>query len=285
MDKESGGRRGGRGPSDRPIVKKIIKKGGHAHHGGSWKVAYADFVTAMMAFFLLMWLLGAADEETRAGIASYFQRPLKEVFTRGDYGGGDQLVAQSAGSDEMTPLSPGDAYEALRAEAIQMDRVQEVLAEVIMRDSVLQAVSDQLKIEMTPEGMRIQLVDKEQRSMFARGSAMLEPFARKLLLAMTPVLDSLKNPIILTGHTDAMPYGGSDRGYSNWELSVDRANAARRALVEGGLEEARLLRVEGLAATVLARPEDPQDAANRRISLLLLNDRTAASYRKAHTYH
>jgi chemotaxis protein MotB len=260
----------------RPIIKKI-RKGGHKHHGGSWKVAYADFVTAMMAFFLLMWLLSSVNGADRAEIASYFKRPMSAILSGGNQQGGDRIVASSAGSQTGGFLAPGADSLTMADEIRSLAMVQEELEEEIEVNPVLSAFADQLRFEMTDEGLRIQITDKQQRPMFAIGSANVQPYTRDVLQEIARILNDVPNPVIVSGHTDATPYSGGESGYSNWELSAERANAARRELVGGGIQEGKLLKVEGLASTVLLNPEAPLDPANRRISILLLNRRTASA--------
>ncbi len=264
---------------ERPIViKKKVKKKGHKHHGGSWKVAYADFVTAMMAFFLLMWLLASVNPEDRAEIASYFKRPLKSVFTRGEHAGGDKLISTSDGSPSPGLLSPGSDTVAGYFDTVQLERLREALEEEVKNNPLLRPFADQLRFELTPDGLSILIIDQQNRPMFASGSAVLQEYTTTILREIAQFLNAVPNRITIAGHTDALPYAGGEAGYSNWELSADRANAARRVLVAGGIQEGKILRVEGLSSTTLLDPENPFNPANRRITILLLTPEAEREY-------
>lgn len=264
----------GSGEAARPIIRKVKKKGGHGHHGGSWKVAYADFVTAMMAFFLLLWLLGSLDEDKREEVAEYFQQPVSAIFTKGGNSLGDaSQIGDQQGPQQVMVIAPDDST-ARQLDIQNLVRLKERLESEIQSNSLLHAFADQLRFEMTSRGLRIQIMDESRRSMFGVGSASMEGYATDLLREIARILNEVPNALIISGHTDAAPYAGGEAGYSNWELSADRANAARRALVSGGIAEGKILRVEGQSATDLLVPDDPYDPTNRRISILLLNKRT-----------
>jgi chemotaxis protein MotB len=271
-----------------PIIIKRIKKGGHAVHGGAWKIAYADFVTAMMAFFLLMWLLGSTSEGDKKGIADYFQSPLKVALLNGGSGSGDSSSLLKGGGQDLTRSSGqvkrGDVeaprstinLQALRheqrvAEATQLQALSEQLESALKNNAKLAQYASQIKLDMTRDGLRIQIVDELARPMFDSGSALVKPYMRELLRAIGSVLLEVPNRLTLEGHTDATPFGGGDRGYSNWELSADRANASRRELVAGGLTEDRVLRVLGLASSQPFNRDDPAEPQNRRISIIVMN--------------
>ncbi|HNU10067.1 MAG TPA: flagellar motor protein MotB [Rubrivivax sp.] len=271
-----------------PIIIKRVKKGGHAAHGGAWKIAYADFVTAMMAFFLLMWLLGSTTEGDRKGIADYFSTPLKVALLGGGAGSGDASHVIKGGGQDLTrstgQVKSGEIaaqrktinLQALKAEQIRAERaaleaLQERIERKIAASPVLAAMKGQIRLEMTRDGLRIQIVDEGNRPMFDSGSAVVKPYMRELLRAIGGILTEVPNRLTLEGHTDAAPFGGGDLGYSNWELSADRANASRRELMAGGMPEDRPLRVQGLAASTLFDPMDPLAASNRRISILVMN--------------
>ena len=271
-----------------PIIIKRVKKGGHGAHGGAWKIAYADFVTAMMAFFLLMWLLGSTTDGDKKGIADYFASPLKIALLEGGSGAGDASSVVKGGGQDLTRTSGqvkrGDIeakratvnLQALKAEQIRAEvaRLQELkrhVEEKIAVNPKLAAMKSQLRLDMTPDGLRIQIVDAANRPMFALGSAEVQPYMRDLLRDIGSVLAEVPNRLTLEGHTDAAPYAGGERGYSNWELSADRANASRRELVAGGLPDDRTLRVQGLAASSLFDPKDPLAPTNRRISIIVMN--------------
>jgi chemotaxis protein MotB len=271
-----------------PIIIKRIKKGGHAAHGGAWKIAYADFVTAMMAFFLLMWLLGSTTEGDKKGIADYFASPLKVALLGGGHGSGDSSHVIKGGGQDLSrstgQVKNGDVKaerktinlqalkaEQIRAEQAALEELKERIEQKIAANATLAAMSGQIRLDMTRDGLRIQIVDEGNRPMFDSGSAVVKPYMRDLLRAIGAVLGEVPNRLTLEGHTDAAPFGGGDRGYSNWELSADRANASRRELMAGGMPEDRPLRVQGLAASSLFEPRDPLAPGNRRISIIVMN--------------
>jgi len=271
-----------------PIIVKRVKKGGHGAHGGAWKIAYADFVTAMMAFFLLMWLLGSTTEGDKKGIADYFSSPLKIALLGAGSGSGDSSHVLKGGGQDLTrttgQVKRGEVpatrstinLRALKAEQIRAEiaRLEDLKRKVELKiDSSprLAAMRSQIKLELTPEGLRIQIVDDAGRAMFASGSAEVQPYMRELLRDLGALLAEVPNRLTLEGHTDAQPFSGGERGYSNWELSADRANASRRELLAGGLPEEHVLRVQGLASSVLYVAAEPRAPANRRISILVMN--------------
>ncbi|MCM5703749.1 flagellar motor protein MotB [Larsenimonas salina] len=258
----------------RPIVIKRKKKSDHGAHG-SWKIAYADFMTAMMAFFLVMWLLSGTSEAELEAISEYFNTPLKVAMFGGDKnsasnsaipGGGDDVTHQE-GEVKKVVITP----HAYRLDDAELRQLKFRLDSLIQQDPALRALQEQLKIEMTPDGLRIQIIDSNNRPMFKIGSADIVPYMRKVLRTIAPVLNELPNHITISGHTDDLPYAAGDAAYSNWELSSDRANAARRELVAGGLDSQKLFRVIGLAATMSLDPDTPDAPINRRISILMLN--------------
>ena len=270
-----------------PIIVKKIKKGGHAAHGGAWKIAYADFVTAMMAFFLLMWLLGSTTEGDKKGIADYFQSPLKVAMFGGAGSGDSSMVIKGGGADltrETGQVKSGDTpskrrtinlkalnEEQRRAEVARLQQLMQQVKDKIAQSSALSAMSSQIRLDMTHEGLRIQIVDEQNRPMFASGSAVVESHMRELLRAIGSVLAEVPNRITLEGHTDAAVFSVAQTGYSNWELSADRANASRRELTAGGLPPHHMLRVLGLADSRPIDAQDPRAAANRRISIIVMN--------------
>lgn len=304
--------------AETPIIIRRVQADDHeAHHGGGWKIAYADFMTAMMAFFLLMWLVGATDEEQREGLADYFTPSLSQAGGRGQgvlegqvpaqngvLGGSngaerydpsatarqdipDPLaepavepveLAKSAGSDPVNGESDSGADRPDVAEASESAEQAEAL-----KDKIERAVADapelaglqrHLRFEALPEGLHVQIVDDEQRSMFEVGSAKLRGRPLALVRTIGRAFSGTGHPIVITGHTDSLPFrSGAD--YTNWELSTDRANATRRELVTLGIDPGRVLRISGLADTEpldAARPEAPQ---NRRIGILIRTDATA----------
>ena len=271
-----------------PIIIKKVKKGGHAVHGGAWKIAYADFVTAMMAFFLLMWLLGSTSEGDKKGIADFFQSPLKVALLNGGSGSGDSSSVLKGGGQDLTrsggQVKRGDVQsprstvnlQALRheqraAEAAKLQEISEQVESELKNSAKLAQYASQIKMDMTRDGLRIQIVDEQARPMFDSGSAVVKPYMRELLRAIGGVLIEVPNHLTLEGHTDATPFPGGDKGYSNWELSADRANASRRELVAGGLTEDRVLRVLGLASSQPFDRKDPTEPQNRRISIIVMN--------------
>ena len=270
-----------------PIIIKRVKKGGHAAHGGAWKIAYADFVTAMMAFFLLMWLLGSTTDGDKKGIADYFASPLKVSMMGGSGSGDASSVVKGGGTDFSRTngqVKNGDVTaprrslqlkalkaEQRRAEAARLEALKEKVENVLASNPKLAALKSQIRLEMTRDGLRIQIVDEQNRAMFDSGSAVVKPYMRELLREIGGVLAEVPNRLALEGHTDAQPFGAGERGYSNWELSSDRANASRRELGAGGLPEDRVLLVQGLASSMLFDQADPLNPVNRRISILVMN--------------
>ncbi len=276
---------------EKPVIQvKKIRKVAGGHHGGAWKIAYADFMTAMMAFFLLMWLLGSTAKGDLSGISEYFKTPLK-VALGGGSGSGDSSHIIKGGGKDLT-RSAGQVKEGPRegkktivdikaAEAERARREREYLkglqarVEQIMNASPkLAPFRNQILTDVTTEGLRIQIVDDKNRPMFDSGSSQLKPYAREILRELSPVLNGVDHRIGLAGHTDAATYAFGDRSYSNWELSADRANATRRELVAGGLEDNKIIRVVGLGSAVLAKPDAPLDPANRRVTIVVLNKAT-----------
>lgn len=268
--------------SQRPIVIKRIKKVSGGAHGGAWKIAYADFVTAMMAFFLLMWLLGSSTKAQMQGIADHFNTPLKVALFGGDgagdassliKGGGEDLTKR-AGQVKKGDIEPTDAKSRAEAEKRETSRLQDLkerLDQAIARNPQMTQFKNQLKVDMSRDGLRIQIIDDQNRPMFDSGGAVMKPYTRVILREIGRTLNDVPNRISLSGHTDAVPYSGGERGYSNWELSADRANASRRELVAGGLEDGKVLRVVGLGSAVPFDAENPNAPVNRRISIIVMN--------------
>ncbi len=282
-----------------PIIIKRIKKGGHSAHGGAWKIAYADFVTAMMAFFLLMWLLGSTSEGDKKGIADYFGTPLKVALMGGAGSGGSNSILTGGGRDLSASAGQVDGGDAERTEKLRgaqtaqtlykqqeaerMDKLRDKIVNVITNNPRLAVFADQIRIEKSPDGLHIQIVDAQNRPMFDSGAAMVKPYMRDILREIGGVLTDVDNRISLAGHTDAAAFGAGIVGYSNWELSADRANAARRELVTAGMPDGKLIRVEGLAASQPLEPENPLSPVNRRISIVIMTkeaeDRANRTYR------
>jgi len=270
-----------------PIIIKRIKKGGHAAHGGAWKIAYADFVTAMMAFFLLMWLLGSTTEGDKKGIADYFNSPLKVAMFGGSGAGDASSIVKGGGnnlSESVGQVKKGKSEtadekakkkalraEQARAEAERLRALKQKVEEVIANDERLAKYKSQIQLDLTAEGLRIQIVDDQSRPMFDSADAEVKGYMRDILRAIGRVLDEVPNRLTIEGHTDAKPFSAGERGYSNWELSSDRANASRRELISGGLTGSKVLRVQGLAASMLFEKGNPESPLNRRISVIVMN--------------
>ena len=271
----------------RPIVVKRIKKVAGGHHGGAWKIAYADFVTAMMAFFLLMWLLGSTAKGDLQGIAEYFSTPLKVAMAGGSGSGDSSSVIQGGGRDltrkdgqvkkgEDPPAKKTYDLKGAQAdlERIEGEKLKGLKARIeaaIEASPTMKQFRKQLLMDITTEGLRIQIVDAQNRPMFAIAKAELQPYTREILHEIGRVLNDMPNKISLSGHTDGTPYSTGDKGYSNWELSADRANASRRELMAGGLEEGKIVRVVGLSSAVLMDAQNPNNPINRRISIIVMN--------------
>jgi len=269
------------------IIVRRSRRKKHGHHGGAWKVAYADFVTAMMAFFLVMWLIGVGTKQQRAAIAEYFKNPSMVAGNatmappgKVGPGGASDSAIKLGGAMDM-PHGPGKDRRASRTaapdveklareqEKARLENLMQQLHAAIEKSQALEPFKDQLLLDITPEGLRIQIVDKQNRPMFDTGSATLEPYTVAILHELAGFIDQAPNKISISGHTDDAPYS-SNHSYSNWELSADRANAARRALLDGGLSEDKIARVVGLAASVPFDKANPGDPINRRISIILM---------------
>lgn len=277
---------------DRPIIiKKIKKGGGHGHHGGAWKIAYADFVTAMMAFFLLMWLLNATSEEQKRGIANYF-----DPITIGEHNGGGSGVmggqsvteadgAQQSSTSQVTikksdPQEKGEGgktvqtkYQETDDEAIineeqTFQQVKEDLEKAMENSPELKEMLKNLIVDETPEGLRIQIVDQNEKSMFPSGSSAMYDHTKNLLRQVASIIHKVPNKLAISGHTDATPY--NTKNYGNWELSSDRANASRRALEENGVLDQKFASVIGKASEESFVKDNPFAAQNRRLSIVLL---------------
>lgn len=288
--------------TQQPIIVKRIKKGGGGAHGGAWKIAYADFVTAMMAFFLLMWLLGSTAQGDLEGIADHFQNPLK-LALQGGAGTGDSSSVILGGGEDLSrsvgqvrrgdvssersislaaatqPQSEAAQFEAELRERGRLVDLKGRIEAIIEADAKLRAFKNQILMDITTEGLRIQIVDEQNRPMFASASADLQPYTRDILRSIGRALNEVENRLSLSGHTDATPFPGRERGFSNWELSSNRANASRRELIAGGLDPGRVARVVGLAETIPFNKHDPFEPSNRRISIIVMNKKTEEAVR------
>ena len=300
--------------SPQPIVIKRIAAA-HAHHGGSWKVAFADFATAMMAFFLMMWLMGGTTAEQKGGISQYFKNPSavqgasptpSPTAVQGPGGPSSSLIklggstelyknpAPARGKESDDPSKKAIEADPVKAAAAAAKKAEEEKEEtedserlsslegnlrgIIDGESTLKPFKDQILIDKTVEGLRIQIMDKENHSMFDIGSATLKDYSMAVLLELAKAIAKVPNRISITGHTDAGKY--MRQNYSNWELSADRANAARRALIAGGLPEDKIGRVVGLASTAMIDTSRPDEPSNRRISIIVMNKRTEQAIRQ-----
>ncbi|MDR6475300.1 chemotaxis protein MotB [Burkholderia sp. OAS925] len=268
------------------IVRRSKKSDDHGgHHGGAWKIAYADFVTAMMAFFLLMWLLGSTSKFDKQGIEDYFNTPLSSLLGGSEGTAAARPSVVQGGGRDISDTRPGDGKKTqieaatpvnvvptvAPADAARLQQLKEKLISLIEQSPTLKAFKDQIRISITNEGLRIEIVDSQNRPMFASGSPRLQTYAVAILTQIGAALNDVENRISIAGHTDAVPYTGGPVGYSNWELSSERANAARRALVSGGMHAEKLLQVRGLADVLPLNSNVVDEPTNRRISILVMN--------------
>ena len=271
------------------VIRRVYKKAGH--HGGSWKVAFADFATALMAFFLLMWIIGAATEEQKEGISNYFQNPGNIQGAGGasvsavNLGGGmdgfaaPELVG-TPGPPNVIPqdMAPAATPRDDASNTQDRERLEDLMA--MLKDAIASSVSiepykEHLLLDITPQGLRIQIIDAQFESMFDVGSANLQSHSDDILGELGALINSVPNRVSISGHTDGRSYNRRD--YSNWELSSDRANAARRALIRGGMDPAKIGQVVGLGSSVLYDKADPLSPVNRRISIVVLTEAADAA--------
>lgn len=247
------------------IIIKRIKKVAHKSHGGQWKIAYADFVTAMMAFFLLMWLLALLNKYQRDGIAEYFKKPLKEAFTQ----------EQALPAAKIQGNKQGQLKDLKSAKTLsQLQDLKKKFEEKIKHDPVMQQYKNQLNFVITSDGLKIELKDLENKPMFSEGQTDFKEHAKLILSWLSRQLNAYPNNVVIIGHTDSLPYAGKGV-YSNWELSADRANATRRALVESGMGQDKILRIMGSSDKELLNKTNGFDASNRRIEIVILTDEAA----------
>lgn len=269
-----------------PIIIKRVKKAAHGAHGGAWKIAYADFVTAMMAFFLLMWLLTTSAQADLDGISEYFRTPLRVAVTSGSVAG-DPVSVLTGGqhmSPRITPQRRASDEEQEARERRKLEGLKSELESLIFTQPTLTQFKDQILLDFTDEGLRIQIVDEKNRPMFDTGKTVLKDYSRVILDELARVLNGVENKISISGHTDSTPYAGGNGGYSNWELSADRANAARREMLTAGMQEGKALRVVGLSDSVPFNRADVKAAENRRISIVVLNKRSEEFLKKGGVY-
>lgn len=276
------------------VIRRVrkVKRGGH--HGGAWKVAYADFVTAMMAFFLVLWLMAATSKPERAAISEYFRNPsplsgssATPAPGMAGPGGASTSMIKLGGATDVSRGNSNDpfqnqqeavptAVQEREREKQRLEALKQELQEAISQSQALEPFKDQLLLDITPEGLRIQIVDQQNRPMFDLGSARLMPYTQSILQELSHFIGQVPNRISLTGHTDTTAYS-TRLGYSNWELSADRANAARRTLLEAGMDEAKVARVVGLSSSVLFDKANPQNPINRRISIVVMTSEAEAA--------
>jgi len=264
------------------IVKRVGGGHGGGHHGGGWKIAYADFMTAMMAFFLVMWLLSISSPKQREGIAEHFRMPLKVALNGGEKVAMSASVVPGGGSDMAH--SDGDVKrtaddEQDESDAARLDAMKKKLEELMDSSPNFKQLRSQILIDITTEGLRLQIVDSDKRPMFDLASARVVPYMRAVLRDLGPMLNELPNKLTVSGHTDSIVYA-NDGTYSNWELSADRANASRRELMVGGLSDAKVLRVVGLSDSAHLDRDNPRNPINRRISIIVLNHHTQERFER-----
>jgi chemotaxis protein MotB len=276
----------GKDDGKRPIIIKKIKKGGHGHHGGAWKVAYADFVTAMMAFFLLLWLLSSASKETLKGLSEYFTptQGIKDSMGIGFDGGMTPNIEGTAKGERSNPaitsghtpsgMVPDNPEKPSTADTDAEDNLFKqgatAIEQAFAQDDTVKQYAENVSVTNTPEGLRIDITDTDKYPMFERTSPALTEHGQKILAKLSGLINKMPNFMAISGHTDASPAETGRMEYSNWELSADRAHASRRFLVRSGVEAERTKRVTGMADRELFVPSEPRSPRNRRISILML---------------
>ncbi len=264
---------------EQSIIIKRVKKAGHCAHGGAWKIAFADFMTAAMAFFLMLWVLGGVNDEEMKAMAEYFRDPSvieasPAVLVKSEEAGQSSDSMIDMGGFKDTPKSSQDddtdGESQKKKETQDMIQLKNQIEQKISENKTLKELKNQLKIEITPNGLQIQVLDDRKRPMFGAGVDLPKDYASKLLEEVGKVLSHSKNRISIAGHTDSSGYSANG-DYTNWELSADRANAARRLLIKGGVNERKIAQAVGLADTVPFDKENPYNPRNRRISIIVLN--------------
>lgn len=246
--------------NDQPIIIKKVINGGHGHHGGAWKVAYADFVTAMMALFIVLWILGQ-DDSIKANISHYFNDPLGFAGGKGPSvieGGGNKIVAPKILSE-------------MEQKELERERLEKMGDDLLsnLQNQDFQNLIDQVDVEITDDGLRIEIMESGNDAFFEVGTASLKETAKNMLTIIGKQMSELNNKVVVEGHTDSRPFSNGLQGYSNYELSADRANSARRALIESGLEPNQIDEIRGYADNRLRNTDNPYDFVNRRISIIV----------------
>jgi chemotaxis protein MotB len=280
-----------------PIIKKV-KKHGHGHHGGAWKIAFADFVTAMMAFFLLMWLVASMNQAQKKAIGDYFKQPIKTALFGGEnYGNRDVNVQGGGANAELVqgqvsattkPVTQTDVGKKIneeeaanKAETKQLEKLKSEINISMESDPALAGLKKQLHMDIVEDGLRIQLVDNQKKPMFDVGSDKVSPNVEPILANIAKLLNTVPNKVSIQGHTDANPYDNpQELDYTNWELSSQRANAARRALIKAGMNEDKVMKVTGFSSTTLLDPTNPMNPENRRISIIVMKKKAAEKENK-----
>ncbi|MBP6019211.1 MAG: flagellar motor protein MotB [Burkholderiaceae bacterium] len=259
----------------RIVIRRKSSRHPATRHGGSWKIAYADFVTAMMAFFLVMWLLSLVPQQDLKAIAEYFRMPLMEAIAgRGPAEANEPHIipgGQPSIIPNIFPTPSRNDMDGDRRDRRRLEDLKSQLDNLIRHDPILKEFRPQMLLDMTPDGLRVQIIDNQNRPMFATGSAQIQPYMRDIMRQLGPIFNELPNSISVSGHTDAIQYATGEREYSNWELSADRANAARKELVVGGMAEPKIKQILGLSSSVSLIKDNPIAAVNRRISIVVLN--------------
>ncbi|MBT0728246.1 flagellar motor protein MotB [Rosenbergiella australiborealis] len=266
------------------VIKKKKKHGRHESHG-AWKIAYADFMTAMMAFFMVMWLISIADPQKLESLAEYFRMPLHVAMSPGKYQSDatNIIPGGEAGHDTQSIQSipqPTAREKEKERDRQALQRLKNKIENILSTDPRLKALRSQLFITMIERGLRIQIVDSHQRPMFLKGSAKIEPYMMDILHALAPIFNDVPNKISIAGHTDDSPYLMGDRGFSNWELSTQRANSSRRELVRAGLTERKVIRIIGMSDTMNVKGLKADAPENRRISVLILTKEAQSDIEK-----